>query len=89
MGLVSPLIYKLNLNWLSGKKSVNLACWKGRNTLKNQQCQLLANSSKNMRGVNIKALFSKSLLQILPAGGTLKKCPPEMNRRAIEHLSNN
>jgi hypothetical protein len=38
----------------------------GRNALKNQQCQLLANFSKNIQGVNIKPCFSKAFS--IPAG---------------------
>jgi hypothetical protein len=70
MGFVSPLIYKLNLNYLSGGISINSACWKACNALKNQQCQSLANFSKNNHRVNIKALFTVSLHHFLPNEGT-------------------
>jgi hypothetical protein len=57
----------------------NSALLEGHNTRKNQQSQLLANSSKNMGGVNIKASLYRSLYYF-PTGGLkpLKKFPPAM-----------
>jgi len=47
----------------------------GRNALKNQQCQLLANFSKNIQSVNIKPCFSKAFPTLPGVAKTSKKCP--------------